>query len=251
MKKALITGASGGIGLATAKLLARKGYQLTLVARNEVKLVDALNQLMGQGHNYIVADLTQRKDVDKIASVLTEAHYDMLINNAGAGLYGQFSALPLDGQLSTMFLNMDSLVILSYAFLKNAKSGNVLVNISSLLAHSSLPGASVYAATKSFVSNFSESLWFEFKKKGIFILSFNPGATKSDFHQNAGKDSKAFPESVLSTTDQVAEELVDALDKQNTPRVIQGWKNRLMLFGFKFLSRKSAINIMGQLSPGM
>lgn len=111
MKKAVITGASGGIGLATAKLLAHKGYQLTLVARNVAKLADAVAQLDGQGHSYLVADLTKKEDVDKVASQLTNEWYDVLINNAGAGLYGQFTDLPLDDQIDTMFLNMGSLVI--------------------------------------------------------------------------------------------------------------------------------------------
>ncbi|WP_367331065.1 SDR family NAD(P)-dependent oxidoreductase [Sphingobacterium multivorum] len=251
MKKVLITGASGGIGLATAEQLARKGYQLTLVARTESKLVAAVKQLDGQGHSYIVADLTKKEDVDKIAAELTNNHYNILINNAGAGLYGQFIDLPLEQQVGTMFLNMGTLVMLSYAFLKNAKQGDALVNIASLLAHSSFPGGSVYAGTKSFVANFSESLWFEFKKKGVKVIGFNPGATKSDFHHNAGKDAKAFPEAVLSSKEEVANELVNSLEKSNNPRVIQGWKNRLMLFGFKFLSRNTAINTMGKLSPGM
>lgn len=251
MKQVLITGASGGIGLETAKLLAKKDYQLTLVARTESKLEQAVKSLHGNGHSYIVADLTKKEDVDKIAAQLTNENYNVLINNAGAGLYGQFIDLDLDSQIGTMFLNMGSLVILSYAFLKNAKQGDALVNIASLLAHSSFPGASVYAGTKSFVANFSESLWFEFKKKGVNVIGFNPGAAKSDFHHNAGKDGKAFPEFVLSSTKQVAKELVNALETPNNPRVIQGWKNRMMLFGFKFLNRKSAINIMGQLSPGM
>ncbi len=251
MKRVLVTGASGGIGLATTKLLANKGYQLTLVARTESKLAEAVNLLHGQGHDYIVADLTKKEDVDKVAARLTTGHYDILINNAGAGLYGQFTNLPLDQQIGTMFLNMGTLVMLSYAFLKNAKQGDTLVNVASLLAHSSFPGGSVYAGTKSFVANFSESLWYELKKKGVNVIGFNPGATKSDFHHNAGKDGSAFPESVLSSTDAVAKELVQSLDKEDNPRVIQGWKNRMMLFGFKFLSRNAAINIMGKLSPGM
>jgi len=251
MKKVLITGASAGIGLETAKMLAQKNYQLTLVARSENKLAQAIAELPGKGHSYIVADLTKKEEVDKIAAHLKQEHYDVLINNAGTGLYGSFTNLSLESQMGTMYLNMGALVMLSYAFLKQAKAGDALVNIASLLAHSSFPGGSVYAATKSFVANFSESLWYEFKDKGIFILGFNPGAAKSDFHHHAGGSTKAFPEFVLSTSQQVATELVEALEKRKKPRVVQGWKNRLMLFGFKFLNRKMAINIMGQISPGM
>lgn len=251
MKKVIITGASSGIGLETANLLAQKGYQLTLVARNETKLVAAVKELHGQGHSYLVADLNDKADVERMAGYLESEYYDVLINNAGAGLYGKFTELSLDSQLGTMFLNMGALTMLSYAFLKNAKAGDALVNTGSLLAFSSFPGGSVYAGTKSFVAGFSESLWYEFKDKDVFVMAFNPGAAKSDFHQHAGKSERDFPKFVLSTTEQVAVELVAALEKRRQPRVVQGWKNRLMLFGFKLLSRKAAIRIMGNISPGI
>lgn len=251
MKRVLITGASGGIGLETAKLLAKKNYVVTLVARSEGKLADAVASLAGQGHTYLVADLTKKEDVDKIATHIGQVHYDVLINNAGAGLYGKFTDLTVEAQMGTMFLNMAAVVMLSHAYLKHAGSGDALVNIGSLLAHSSFPGGSVYAATKSFVANLSESLWYEYKQQGVFIMGFNPGAAKSDFHQHAGGSAGSFPEFVLSTTDQVANELVSALEARKKPRVIQGWKNRFMLFGFKFLQRKRAIQIMGGISPGM
>ena len=251
MKRALITGASEGIGLEIARQLASKNYQITLVARSEDKLHKALAGLGNNGHAILVADLTNKNDLQKLLNQLRTEKYDMLINNAGAGVYGQFIDIPLEDQLNTMELNMNALVALSYGFLETAASGSTLVNIGSLLAHSSFPGAAVYAGTKSFVANFTESLWYEFKQKGIFILSFNPGATKSDFHKHAGKQANAFPDFVLSSVQDVAKELVVALEKSRKPRVVQGWKNRLMLFGFKFLSRRSAINIMGKISPGM
>lgn len=251
MKKALITGASGGIGLEIARQLAAQNYLLTLVARSEDKLKEVVAGLKTEGHSILVADLTNKNDLQKVTEQLRTGHYDLLINNAGAGIYGQFIDIPLEDQLSTMELNMNALVTLSYSFLKTATAGNTLVNIASLLAHSSFPGAAVYAGTKSFVANFTESLWYEFKQKGIFILNFNPGATTSDFHKHAGKQANAFPNFVLSSVEDVAKELVATLKKIRKPRVVQGWKNRFMLFGFRFLSRRSAINIMGKISPGM
>nr|WP_295928250.1 SDR family NAD(P)-dependent oxidoreductase [uncultured Dyadobacter sp.] len=251
MKKVLITGASGGIGLEVARLLATKNYQITLVARREDVLSKAKSALSGTGHALYVSDLTKQEDVQKLAAHIEASSYDVLINNAGVGMYGQFVRMPLEDQLSSMRLNMDALVILSYAFLKKAKSGDALVNVASMLGHSSFPGASVYAGTKSFVANFSESLWFEFKNRNIYILGFNPGATKSDFHSNAGGKTSSYPEFTLSTSEDVASDLVKALENRKKPRVVSGWKNRLMLSGFKLLSRATAINIMGGISPGM
>ncbi|MFS2186797.1 SDR family NAD(P)-dependent oxidoreductase [Mucilaginibacter sp. Mucisp84] len=251
MKKALITGASGGIGLETARRLASQNYQVTLVARSDEKLNKAVKSLAGAGHSVLVADLTNSEDLQKLVSHLATEKYDVLINNAGAGIYGKFIEIPLDEQLAIMQLNMNAIVALSYAFLQNARPGDALVNVGSMLAHSSLPGGSVYAATKSFVANFSESLWYEFKKKGIFVMGFNPGAANSDFHSNAGGHVSDFPKFVMSSVEDVAEELVKALEKRRKPRVVQGWKNRFMLFGFKLLNRKASVNIMGQISPGM
>ncbi|WP_418360435.1 SDR family NAD(P)-dependent oxidoreductase [Sphingobacterium detergens] len=251
MKKALITGASGGIGLEVAKRLAAQGFSLTLVARNEVKLGLLQESLGRDRHQILPLDLTNREDILYLADHLRDNKYDLLVNNAGTGTYGSFVEIPLDDQLDSMRLNMDALVTLSYAFLKHARSGDALINIGSLLAHSSLPGGAVYAATKSFVANFSESLWYEFKNKGIFVAGFNPGAADSDFHSNAGRETSAFPKFVVSSVSKVADELINALNSRTKPRIIQGFKNRAMLFFFRFLSRKTAINIMGKISPGL
>jgi hypothetical protein len=251
MKKALITGASGGIGLETARQLAQQNYQVTLVARNRDRLEQALSSLSGSGHTILVADLNNTEDLKKLTAHLRTEKYDVLINNAGNGTYGKFTDIPLEDQLATMQLNMQALVTLSYSFLQKAVKGDALVNIGSLLAHSSLPGGAVYAATKSFVTNFSESLWYEFRPKGVYVMGFNPGAANSDFHAHAGAQTSDFPEFVVSSVEDVARELAKALQKRQKPRVVQGWKNRFMLFGFKLLSRKAAVSIMGQISPGM
>lgn len=82
-------------------------------------------------------------------------------------------------------------------------------------------------------------------------MGFNPGAADSEFHAHAGRAAGDFPKFVVSKVSDVATELVHALENRQKPRVVQGWKNRLMMFGFRFLSRKSAVNIMGQISPGV
>ena len=251
MKKALITGASGGIGLEIARRLSQQEYQLTLAARNEQKLKSVQEQLGKDRHQIFVADLTKKEDIERVSRHLNENSYDLLVNNAGTGSYGRFIDLSLTDQLNTITLNMEAVVSLSYAFLSKAAPGSALINIGSLLAHSSLPGGAVYAGTKSFVATFSESLWYEFKDKGIFVSGFNPGAADSDFHSNSGSSTSAFPKFVLSTVSEVVDEFMKTLSARSKPRVVQGFKNRMMLFGFKFLSRKSAINIMGKISPGL
>ena len=249
MKKALVTGASGGIGLAIAKRLADEGVQLMLVARGVDKLKEIIASLPGEGHGCLQADLMAQADIDKVAGHISEVKYDVLINNAGVGIYGRFEELSLEQQIKMLTLNCNALVSLSYAFLKKAKSGDALVNVSSFLGFSSLPGASAYAGTKGFVLRFSESLWQEFKAKGIYVVAFCPGITSSNFHEASGGSNDEFPKIIMQTPEQVALEVIGALKKRKNPTVISGFMSRSLLFFQKFMSRKQVVNMMGGLGP--
>lgn len=249
MRRILITGGSDGIALETARLLSKHGNRITLVARNEEKLGKALNSLSGEGHDYMIADLTKKDDVHKVADHLTQNHYDVLINSAGIGKYGRFEDLNLHEQISMMQLNMWSLTALSHRFLNVAKKGDALVNIASTLGLTSFAGLAVYSATKAFVTNLSDSLWWENKSRGVYVLGFCPGATATRFHHTAGGESSIFPKFILQSPMDVARELVHALHNRRKPRVVSGWINRFMLFVQRFLSRKAAVNMMGIYSP--
>ncbi len=250
MRNVLITGGSDGIGLAAARLLAAEGdTRVTLVARNEAKLREAFATLPRQGHDLVVADLSQSGDVETLARQLASKSYDVLINNAGAGLYGRFAELALDDQLRMMRLNMESVVVLSYAYLRQAKRGDVLVNTASFLAYAPLPGAAVYSATKAFVATLSETLWWEYKKRGVYVLGFSPGVIATRFHATAGSSVAAFPRVLVQSPEGAARELVAALRKRTAPRVISGFATRLMVRLHRLVSRKTAINMMGTSSP--
>ena len=249
MESALVTGASGGIGLAITRLLADEGVKLTLVARNEARLKEIIASLPGDGHQCMRADLSIPADIDQLADHISENHYDLLINNAGIGIYGRFEELDLERQTRMLTLNINALVALSHAYLKGAKSGDTLVNIASVLGFSSLPGASAYAGTKGFVLRFSESLWYEFKDRGVYVLAFCPGITASNFHQASGGDEGDYPKIMIQTPEQVAIEAVAALKKRSGPIAVPGAINRLILFSSRFMSRKQNVNIMGGFSP--
>ncbi len=249
MKKILITGASDGIGLETARLLAQQGNQLMLVARNKAKLETAVAALPGKGHALLVADLSKKTDVHTVADHISAANYDVLINNAGVGMYGRFEELPLDQQAAMMHLNMYGLTILSHSFLKHAKQGDSLVNISSVLGSTSCPGSAVYAATKAYVTNFSESLWWENKERGVYVLGFCPGVTQTNFHEISGGRQDMFSKGITQTSAAVAEELVHVLKKRKKPKAISGGMNRMMVFFQRLMPRKAMINIMGASGP--
>jgi uncharacterized protein len=249
MKKILITGASEGIGLEAAVLLAEQGNQITLVSRNKGKLEKAVSMLGGEKHGFLVADLSRKEDAHRVADHISENHYDLLINNAGIGMYGRFEEMQMTGYATMMNLNMTGLTLLSLSFLKNAKKGDCLVNVASTLASTSFPGLAVYAATKAYVLSFSESLWWENKKRGVYVLGFCPGVTRTKFHESSGGSYELFPQYISQTPRQVAIELIHALRRQKKPKTVSGAMNRFMLFFQRFLSRKMIVNMMGGFSP--
>jgi short-subunit dehydrogenase len=247
MKKILITGGSEGIGLAAARVLAAEGSAITLVARNPEKLQTALASLPGSGHGSLPADLSTPEGMSLVARHIDENQYDVFINNAGAAAYGRFTELPLDRQLEIMHLNMDAVVVLAHHYLRQARRGDALVNTASTTGLLSLPGIGVYTATKSFVNILSETLWWEMKDKGIYVMGFNPGGTSSGFHTASGGNKDAFVG--MQTPEAVADELVKALRQRARPRVVSGGMNRLLVFLGRLLPRKAVINLMGRFAP--
>jgi short-subunit dehydrogenase len=247
MKKILITGGSEGIGLAAAHLLAAEGNAVTLVARNPEKLQTALRSLPGTGHSTLPADLSTPEGASLVARHIDENRYDVFINNAGAAAYGRFTELALERQLELMHLNMDAVVVLAHHYLRQARPGDALVNTASTTGLLSLPGIGVYAATKAFVSILSETLWWEMKDKGVYVMGFNPGGTSSAFHTASGGNKDAF--AAMQTPEAVAKELVRALRQRTRPRVISGGMNRLLVFFGRLLPRKALINMMGRFAP--
>jgi uncharacterized protein len=246
----LITGGSDGIGLAVAKLLAAEGdTRVTLVARNEARLREAVARLPGAGHDFIAADLSQPEGIDLVTRRLAVRHYDVLINNAGAGLYGRFTQLPLDDQLRMMRLNIESVSVLSHAYLHRAKPCDALVNTASFLAYAPLPGNAAYSATKAFVATLSEALWWENKKHGVYVLCFCPGVIATRFHDAAGKSVAAFPRLLVQSPESAARELAAALGNRRRPRLITGFATRQLVRMQQLVSRKTAINMMGRSSP--
>jgi uncharacterized protein len=246
----LITGGSDGLGLAVAKLLAAPGdTRVTLVARSEAKLGDAVTQLPGKGHDFIAADLSAPDGLDLVTRRLAARHYDVLINNAGAGLYGRFAELPLDDQLRMVRLNVESVSVLSHVYLRKANPGDALVNTASFLAYAPLPGNAAYSATKAFVSALTEALWWEHKEDGVYVLCFSPGVIATRFHDVAGSSVAAFPRALVQSPESAARELAAALEKRRKPRVISGFATRRFVRLQQLVSRQTAINMMGRNSP--
>jgi short-subunit dehydrogenase len=251
-KTALVTGASSGIGAIFAQELAHDGYAVTCVARSQEKLQD-LAAKPGSNHRVLVADLSDSSQLQRVAGDLENTRYSLLVNNAGYGIYGRFDEIPADLQEHMMFVNMNVLVRLSHAFLKNARPGDALINVSSIVARMPYPGGAVYSGTKGFVSNFTESLWYEYKDRGVYIMDLLPGVTKTNFFAVAtGGRIKAEPRGPMYPAETVVKDALAALRKRKAPSVITGPKYRLLTFlATKLVSRKRLITLIGRGSAGM
>jgi uncharacterized protein len=245
-KKALVTGASEGIGRAFARFLARESYEITAVARTEARLKELLTEL-GTGHRYIVADLSHESGISQVSAQLRNERYDLLVNNAGAGAHGAFDVTPLETARKLIRLNCESVVELSHAFLQSARTGDAIINLSSTLGFGGFPYSSVYAATKAFVLSFSESLWYEQKGRDVYVMALCPGPTSSLFHDTAGFSADARPpERIMQTPEQVVATALLALKRRQKPSVVSGLMNRVMTFAStRAMSRKRAISLMG------
>jgi hypothetical protein len=249
---ALITGASSGIGLVFAKELAKEGYQVTCVARNEEKLNALVNEI-GDEHRYIRADLTDQNDLLKVVQDIERTRYKLLVNNAGYGIYEKFKNIPIEKTNNLIQLNINTLVQLSHVFIKNASAGDALINVSSVLSLLPFPGGAVYSGTKAFVTNFTEALWYECKDKKIYVMALLPGVTETNFHQvAAGETKKVDPSGPSYPPEVVVKEAIVSLKARSKPSVISGPRYRfLAAITTRLLSRKRVIETMGKNSPGM
>ncbi|MFD2033775.1 SDR family NAD(P)-dependent oxidoreductase [Belliella marina] len=187
-KHILITGASSGIGYEMAQQLASLKYNLILAARSGDKLEVMQRELTskyGVSVHYIAKDLSIVDQAVELFNEIKSADYQVshLVNNAGAGNYGDFIETPLEEELSMIQLNISSLVVLTKLFAQDMvsrKSGRIM-NVGSVLSFLPFPYFSVYSATKAFVKAFSETLDAELEGTGVNIISLYPGTVDTGF----------------------------------------------------------------------
>lgn len=242
---ALITGASSGIGYELAKIFAREGYNLVLVARGETalqKLADELKQKYSTTVTVIAKDLSQADAPQAVADQLAGAGLtvEVLVNNAGFADYGLFAESDLSKQLEMIQLNIVTLTHLTRLLLPamlQRKSGKIL-NLASTAAFQPGPLMSVYYATKAYVLSFSEALANEVKAGGVTVTALCPGATESGFQQRAAmEDSKLVKGRKMPTSAHVAEAGYKALMQGKTV-FVPGLSNKALTWAVKLLPRR-------------
>jgi short-subunit dehydrogenase len=196
--RALVTGASSGIGEAIVKELAAADVPIVVVARRE----DRLKQLSVDlpGIEVLSADLTDPDGLERVAARIAavDEPIDLVVNNAGFGTSGLFHELDVDRLAGEIALNVTALTRLSHAALAvmAERGSGWLVNVSSVTSFQPAPGLAVYAATKSYVTSFTESVHLEAKKCGVHVTALCPGLTRTEFQSvsNADNYSGKYPE---------------------------------------------------------
>ena len=209
---ALITGASSGIGAVYADRLARRGFDLILVARNRERLAALAAKLSdetGRKVEVLPADLSDRKDIASVEAVLrTRGDITLLVNNAGFGAAAPLLGSDIDKMEDMIELNVSALTRLTYAAVPGfvERGGGTLVNIASIVAISPETLNGVYGGTKAFVLALSQSLQHELKDKGVRVQAVLPGATATEFWGVAGVPMAHLPKEIVMT----AQDMVDA-----------------------------------------
>jgi short-subunit dehydrogenase len=189
--RALVTGASAGIGAAYARALAAQGTALVLVARDAERL-EKLAQACRADYDVDVevlpADLSDERQLAQVESRLFGSpRLDLLINNAGIGAFGAFHKHAVDAHLREIDLNITALVRLTHAGIAamGRYGAGTILNLSSIMALAPFPGSATYAASKAFVSSFSEALHEELRGTGVSVTAALPGIVRTEFMERA------------------------------------------------------------------
>ena len=231
--KALITGASSGIGLEMVKYLAEKNIDLILVARSEDKLKSLKNRL-NVNCKIIALDLIKEENVYKLYELVKNENIDILINNAGFGLFGIFSKTDLNRELEMINLNIKTYHILTKLFLQDfiKKDYGYILNVCSSAGFMAGPKLSTYYATKNYVTKLTMAINEELRKEksNVVICALCPGPVDTNFNKVAkGK----FKIKGISPK-YVAKYAVDKMFK-NKMLIVPGLKMKLTLFLTRFV----------------
>lgn len=233
-KYALVTGGTMGIGYELAKLFAQDGYNLILSARTEEDLQRCAEEFRQLGVQVITIakDLFEPNAAFELYGEVKSRgiEVDVLVNDAGQGQYGLFVESDIRRQLDIIQLNISSLTVLTYTFLRDmvARGDGRILQLASIASELPGPWQAVYHATKAYVLHFTEALIRELKDTGVTMTALQPGATDTDFfHKAAMTDSKIL-DSKLSDPAQVAKDGYEALMKGDD-KVVSGFKNKVMV----------------------
>lgn len=253
---ALVTGASGGIGAELARLIAADGYHLVLVARSADALA-SLGRELEAAHGtqalVIPLDLACRDAADRLVAELDRRAIvpEVLVNDAGVGVYGPHATTPLEAELALLDLNVVTLTVLTKRLLPRllARGSGRILNVASTAAFTPGPYLAVYYASKAYVLSYSEALGYELKGSGVTVTALCPGPTATGFQARAGMRSPTILGGLVRAADaaSVARAGYRGL-KAGRPRVIPGLVNRLLVAALRVTPRALATAAVASLS---
>ncbi len=238
---AVVTGASSGIGLALAKRLAQRGYDLVLVGRDMDRLHGAAGEIAALDRRVAIrqVDLSDPYALEEFAADLITQVPDVLVNNAGFGAYGHFADIDPGLSLNMIDTNVVALTRLTAAVLPGMRargSGHIL-NVASTGAFAPLPFSAVYGATKAYVLSFSEAVAEELKGSPVTITALCPGPTETRFFDRAGWDGTRLFKGPMTSVEEVAERGIKAMEAGRRVTVV-GLLNKLMIFAIRLAPRR-------------
>lgn len=239
--KALITGASSGIGREMAKYLSSLGYDLVLVSRRKRKLQE-LKKELDTDIKIIKMDISSTFNCMDLHEQVKEDNIDMLINCAGFGVYGKFSRVKLDKELDLIDTNIKATHTLTKLFLQDfkKKGEGYILNVASLAAYTPGPLMPAYYASKSYVLSLTEAIYEELRREGsdIYIGALCPGPVDTEFN----KVSNAVFNMRSMQADEVAKYAIDKMLKGKMI-IVPGFKTKMLIFVSRFLSEKTKLKL--------
>jgi short-subunit dehydrogenase len=230
---ALITGASGGIGVALAHEFAARGHEVGLVARREPELKAIAEGIEKAGHirpHVIALDLAQNGSGRQLAQQISERSLEpeIVVNNAGFGLVGAADSLEIEAQLAIIDLNARALTELSLRWIDSlARHRGGILNVASIASFVPGPYLAVYHATKAYVLSFSEALRIELAPRGVRVTALCPGPVETGFQARAHMPADYFPRLLVRSPERIAREGYEGL-KVGRRVVVPGFLNKMI-----------------------
>jgi short-subunit dehydrogenase len=251
---ALVTGASQGLGAVFARALAARGQNVILVARSKDKLENLANEL--KRSESVLAEALEFDLASPCAGRCLvqqlrdrELQVNLLVNNAGFGVRGEFRNLTLQRQMEMLSLNNAAVVELTYSLLpslmEHPQSG--IINVSSAAGFQPIPYASLYAATKSLLTSFSLGLQEELRSNGVSVVTLCPGRILADGHAGEAKNGNRKFGFVYQSPEDVVREALESL-ANGGGLVIPGFVNKLSVFAQRLIPRRAVPVLVAKMS---